>query len=664
MSSLILLGSAPLRLRMVLASVVVAFLLFAFALALQDAGGPMRLSAPFALWAVLWGALSLLAMAWVTAPLRRALRESRDGLSVLARSGRWPAGLGQTGVREVDEWLQSLQQSQQSREHALDSLRAALQAFADGRSPVRPLAGMPAELASLAEILEQAQQAQASQLQALRDLVRRLYVEGMEPAAALAAMPARHREHPALAEVLEHLLKGNARVGSAVREMTTVVERNSTTLAELAWQARSISKAMSTLAASGAQAAASAQLLSQNSERVSAQALQVGELAQRAQDNSQRGQRELLQTIGAMRTMGEHTQQASTSITRLQESSRKIEHIVRLIREIADKVNLLSLNAAIEAARAGEHGRGFAVVAQEVRNLAERTFHATKEIDASVGGIMSETRLAVERINALLTDVQANVQQIEQVGQRLNGILDFSSVLSGQMGGIVSASEESTRKVHGISGYLDNIQEELSSFGRRIEEQEAQIMDLTELGEGFFDQLVELQVDSAHGRMYRVAREAADAVQRAFEQALAQGRIRRDDLMSRDYEPIPGTNPQKYRSKFDTFTDQVLPSIQEQVLRANPQLIFAICTDRGGYVPTHNDKFSNPPTGIYEIDLVQSRNKRIFSDRTGSRCGAHTKKLLLQTYKRDTGEIMHDLSVPIHVNGTHWGGFRMGYQAH
>jgi methyl-accepting chemotaxis protein len=81
-------------------------------------------------------------------------------------------------------------------------------------------------------------------------------------------------------------------------------------------------------------------------------------------------------------------------------------------------------------------------------------------------------------------------------------------------------------------------------------------------------------------------------------------------------------------------------------------------------VPTHNDKFAKAPTGIYEQDLVNSRSKRIFSDRTGSRCGAHTKKVLLQTYKRDTGEIMHDLSVPIYLQGTHWGGFRMGYKAH
>ncbi|RUA23265.1 hypothetical protein DSL92_00520 [Billgrantia gudaonensis] len=66
--------------------------------------------------------------------------------------------------------------------------------------------------------------------------------------------------------------------------------------------------------------------------------------------------------------------------------------------------------------------------------------------------------------------------------------------------------------------------------------------------------------------------------------------------------------------------------------------------------------------GDYEHDLKLSRSKRIYDDPTGSRCGAHEKPLLLQTYKRDTGEIMRDLSVPVYVNGKHWGGFRVGYK--
>jgi len=578
---------------------------------------------------LLW---SLGVLAWLVRPMRQGLAQARTGLSQGITAPPVAAG----PLLDIDQALAPLgrwQETHQALQGEVEQLRAELET-SQGR------------------------------MQALRQVLQQMHSEGMPPEQAVARIGARWQEDRPLGELLGLMLSGQTRLVKSIQSMTEVVERNSTTLAELSWQAKSISQAMTMLAASGTQAASGSQTLSENSLRVSQQATQVGALARQAEENSRQGQQELQKTIASMRTMGTHTQEVNTSIIRLQDSSRKIENIAQLIREIADKINLLSLNAAIEAARAGEHGRGFAVVAQEVNNLAEKTFNATQEIDASIGGILGETDHAVQSISVLITDVQNNVNHIDQVGQRLSGILEFSGVLTQHMDGIVKASEQSAREVQGISGYLGDIRNELLSFGQRIQTQENQIVGLTELGEGFFDNLIELRFETVHHRMYQVARTAADQVQQLLETAVADGLIGREDLMSDDYQPIPNTNPPKFSSRFDAFCDRVLPLVQEQVLKDNPNLIFAICTDKRGYVPTHNDKFAKPPTGDYAVDLVHSRSKRIFNDRTGSRCGAHTKKMLLQTYKRDTGEIMHDLSVPIYLGGTHWGGFRMGYQAH
>jgi methyl-accepting chemotaxis protein len=106
----------------------------------------------------------------------------------------------------------------------------------------------------------------------------------------------------------------------------------------------------------------------------------------------------------------------------------------------------------------------------------------------------------------------------------------------------------------------------------------------------------------------------------------------------------------------------VLPAIQEPLLARDPALVYAIATTPDGYVPTHNQAFNQPPTGDPEVDQLRSRSKRIFNDRTGIRCGSHERNLLLQTYSRDTGELMHDLSVPVRVRGRHWGGVRLGYR--
>ena len=146
-----------------------------------------------------------------------------------------------------------------------------------------------------------------------------------------------------------------------------------------------------------------------------------------------------------------------------------------------------------------------------------------------------------------------------------------------------------------------------------------------------------------------------------FEDAIDTGRIKKSALFSRQYREIAGTHPQKFSTDFDEFTDQVLPAIQEPILQRLSFIAYAGAVDDHGYFPTHNKKFSQPLTGDIDKDLVNNRTKRIFTDRTGSRCGSHTREFLLQTYKRDTGEVMHDLSVPIYVHGEHWGGFRVGY---
>jgi methyl-accepting chemotaxis protein len=160
-----------------------------------------------------------------------------------------------------------------------------------------------------------------------------------------------------------------------------------------------------------------------------------------------------------------------------------------------------------------------------------------------------------------------------------------------------------------------------------------------------------------------LAIQTAAAIGTLFEESINNAKISENDLFDTNYQPIANTDPTKHTTKFDKFTDKVLPSLQETILQENDFIIYAGAVDRNGYFPTHNHCFSKPLTGNYEADLVGNRTKRIFDDYTGSRCGNNQELFLLQTYKRDTGEVMHDLSAPIYVNGKHWGGFRIGYKA-
>jgi methyl-accepting chemotaxis protein len=441
------------------------------------------------------------------------------------------------------------------------------------------------------------------------------------------------------------------------------IEKNSISLAATSHKLDQLDKNAQLISGKSREISDAAETIAATTAQVSASASSAASFATQTRNDSIAGRASLQQAINDMRQMSSRTQETSSHVAKLTESSGRIQEITQVIEGIAGQINLLALNAAIEAARAGEQGRGFAVVADEVRKLAERTSTATGQIGTMVTEIHAETAEAVATMSSLAEEVEQGVCKVEKVGAQLDGILQYSSALEEQVRSIAEGAENNHNQVGQISGALTQMREELGNIETEMKEVSDQAMALSDLSEGLHESLAELNLDTIHGRMCQAAREAADQIERVFEQTIQAGQIKREDLFDRNYRPVANTNPQKFTTRFDEFTDRVLPDIQERTLQQHPEIIYAAATDTSGYIPTHNKKFSKPLTGNYDTDLASNRTKRLFNDRTGSRCGNHTKKLLLQTYKRDTGEIMHDISVPIFIAGKHWGGFRMGYKA-
>jgi methyl-accepting chemotaxis protein len=401
----------------------------------------------------------------------------------------------------------------------------------------------------------------------------------------------------------------------------------------------------------------------ETTERIAANAERAAEIAAQVRGETAAGRAEADHGLKRISTARQEAQTAAAVMASLQLNSRKIYSFTEAISEISARTNLLALNAAIEAARAGEQGRGFAVVASEVRQLALRTKEATDEISTMVREINQQAEQAATGMNSLAARVSEAAGNVETVHGLLGNIERSSGVSEDEIGQIARASREHVATTEDIAAAIASIRDSLLSTEKELPRAASSAMALAERAEVITGALGESSIETSHDPIRIAAQQAAEDVGRLFEAAIGSGKITREALFDRSYTPIPNTDPPKHKTRFDDFTDRVLPGLQEALLAAMPQLAYAGAVDNNGYFPTHNKKFSQPLTGNYDVDIVNNRTKRIFSDRTGKRCGSNTKPFLLQTYKRDTGEVMHDLSAPIYVNGKHWGGFRIGYRS-
>ena len=365
----------------------------------------------------------------------------------------------------------------------------------------------------------------------------------------------------------------------------------------------------------------------------------------------------------SIRKIRENVVQTLGTVGRLESSSVQIGDIINLIEDIADQTKLLALNAAIEAARAGEHGRGFAVVADEVKMLSEKTATSTKEIAKIITSIQVESREAARSIAEEQERVEDGVEKSSAARACLERIMGLAGETADLINQIASATEEQSATTNEISEKIHHVSDSAQLVHQDMQASDQTFTVLTGVAEQIFSTVAKFSVGNRHDTIKALAGELRDRAVAALQKAVAENRISGADLQDRNYRLIPNSSPQKYGTAFDKFFDQVISPIQEEILSRQSTVFFAICVDDHGYVPSHNLRFSKPLTGDPALDMVNNRTKRKFDDKTGLKAAQSTEPFLLQTYMRDTGEIMNDLSTPISFNNRHWGAVRIGYKA-
>jgi methyl-accepting chemotaxis protein len=193
-----------------------------------------------------------------------------------------------------------------------------------------------------------------------------------------------------------------------------------------------------------------------------------------SEDTSQEASKGVIavdETIAAMRAISSSFRQLESRVSRLAQKSQSIDEIVQVIQDVAERTNMLSLNASIIAAGAGEHGKPFSVVADEVKSLAHRTHRSTEEIAKLIRAVQDDTAAAVTAVEEGSARVEEGVQRSNVAGEVLSKIGGKSEVSTERVHEIVAATGRQTDRLERVEGAMGEVRDIVARIDRSAREQ-------------------------------------------------------------------------------------------------------------------------------------------------------------------------------------------------
>ncbi len=267
------------------------------------------------------------------------------------------------------------------------------------------------------------------------------------------------------------LTASSIEVAKRMDELFQSVEKSSSATLELEASAGEMSNRTMRLAGIGSDVLVFVTEMDASVEAITKTAAATADLSTEVRNNALAGRAAVDATVNGIRVAQESTQRTAGAFDALQQSLGQIDKILLFIDELTNRTNLLSLNAAIIAAQAGQNDFGFSVIADEVRELAERTRSATKEIAAIIRNVQPITRQAVDALSEGVTSVDRTVELAHDASEALETILSSADQSLEMARSISSAMKEQTQASRHLRDVTTSVSETIAEIHRSTESQ-------------------------------------------------------------------------------------------------------------------------------------------------------------------------------------------------
>lgn len=292
-----------------------------------------------------------------------------------------------------------------------------------------------------------------------------------------------------LGKLLTAFQSMTASLNSLIRQVQQSGIQITSSTTEIAASGKQLEATMAEQLASTNEVTATAKEIASTSSALVQTMGEVSDRASRTANAAGQGQQDLAHMETTMGQLVDSTRTISAKLGLISEKANNISSVVTTITKVADRTNLLSLNAAIEAEKAGESGAGFAVVAREIRRLADQTAVATLDIESTVKEMQSAVSTGVMEMDKFTKEVSTSVEDVRKISQQLVEIIaqvqsltprfeDVSQGMENQaqsaqqisetMNQLSEVSQQTVDSLHQTNSALDNLHESVAELQQEI----------------------------------------------------------------------------------------------------------------------------------------------------------------------------------------------------